>query len=68
MRAMDFALAFNDIDQALLQETLERVMEKRQSYRLRRLAKVALLAALLSALFIAAAYASGFLPLKSRIH
>ena len=68
MRAMDFALAFNDIDQSLLQETLERVMEKRQSYRLRRLAKVALLAALLSALFIAAAYASGFLPLKSRMH
>ena len=68
MRAMDFALAFNDIDQSLLQETLERVMEKRQTYRLRRLAKVALLAALLSALFIAAAYASGFLPLGSRIH
>lgn len=68
MKALDFAFAFNDIDQALLQETLERVMEKRQSYRLRRLAKVALLAALLSALFIAAAYASGFLPLKSRIH
>ena len=68
MRALDFALAFNDIDQALLQETLDRVMGGRRPYRLRRLAKIALLAALLSALFIAAAYASGFLPLKSRMH
>ncbi len=68
MRAMDFALAFNEIDPALIQDTLDRVMELRRPYRLRRLAKIALLAALLSALFIAAAYASGFLPLKSRMH
>ncbi len=68
MRALDFALAFNEIDPALLQETLDRVLVKRRPYRLRRLAKIALLAALLSALFIAAAYASGFLPLRNRIH
>ncbi len=68
MRALDFALAFNEIDPALLQETLDRVMGERRPYRLRRLAKIALLAALLSALFIAAAYASGFLPLRNRIH
>lgn len=68
MRALDFALALNEIDPALLQETLDRVMGERRPYRLRRLAKIALLAALLSALFIAAAYASGFLPLRNRIH
>ena len=68
MKALDFAFAFNDIDQSLLRETLVRVYDNKKAYRVRQIVKVALLAALLSALFIAAAYASGFLPLKSRIH
>lgn len=68
MKALDFAFAFNDIDQSLLRETLVRVYDNKKAYRVRRTIKIALLAALLSALFIAAAYASGFLPLKSRIH
>lgn len=68
MKALDFALALNDIDQALLQGTLDRVYGGKRAVSHRRLLKIALLAALLSALFIAAAYASGFLPLKSRIH
>lgn len=68
MRALDFALALNDIDQSLLQESLDRIYRVKRTASRRRLLKIALLAALLSALFIAAAYASGFLPLKSRIH
>ena len=68
MKALDFAFAFNDIDQSLLRETLVRVYDNKEAYRVSRTIKIALLAALLSALFIAAAYASGFLPLKSRIH
>lgn len=68
MRALDFALALNDIDQSLLQESLDRIYRVKRTASRRRLLKIALLAALLSALFIAAAYASGFFPLRSRIH
>lgn len=68
MKALDFAFAFNDIDHGLLCQTLDRVYAGNKTRHIRQLVKVALLAALLSALFIAAAYASGFLPLKSRIH
>lgn len=68
MKALDFAFAFNDIDHGLLCQTLDRVYAGNKPRHIRQLVKVALLAALLSALFIAAAYASGFLPLKSRIH
>lgn len=68
MRALDFALALNDIDQSLLQESLDRIYRVKRTASRRRLLKIALLAALLSALFIAAAYASGFLPLRNRIH
>ncbi len=68
MRALEFALALNDIDQSLLQESLDRIYRVKRTASRRRLLKIALLAALLSALFIAAAYASGFFPLRSRIH
>lgn len=68
MRALDFALALNDIDQSLLQESLDRIYRVKRTASRRRLLKIALLAALLSALFIAAAYASGFFPLRNRIH
>lgn len=68
MKALDFAFAFNDIDQSLLRETLVRVYDNKKAYNISRTIKIALLAALLSALFIAAAYASGFLPLRNRIH
>ena len=59
MKALDFAFAFNDIDHGLLCQTLDRVYAGNKPRHIRQLVKVALLAALLSALFIAAAYASG---------